>query len=325
MEREGTGVIQTADLCKVYDSVVAVDNVNLTVPQGQIYGFLGPNGAGKTTTLMMMLGVIRPTSGVVRLFGQEIGEGRMDIRQRIGVVPERHPRGTWGSTTVTEYLAFFASLFGVRRAGDRIRQLLERVGLAEARQRAVRELSLGMVQKLSMVRALVHQPDLLFLDEPINGLDPLGVRQVRDLILSENRDGRTIIISSHLLSEIERTCGHVGIMFRGRLIAEGMMTDLLARVSADREIEVELQEVPAGLTHAIARDLPFVLGCGWEPPTLWIRVSREADHRRELSEYLYRRGCIPLRFQEKVMSLEEAFVTITGENVELLARDAHLG
>ena len=313
-------MIQADALRKVYDTSVAVDHVSLTVPRGRIYGFLGPNGAGKTTTLMMMLGVIPPTSGVVRLFGQEIGPGRMDLRRRIGVVPERHPRGTWGSITVCEYLDFFAALFGVRRPRDRIAALLERVGLAEARQRAVRELSLGMVQKLSLARALVHEPDLLFLDEPINGLDPLGIRQVRDLILSENRDGRTILISSHLLSEIERTCSHVGIMFRGRLIADGTMADLLARVSADREIEVELQESPREIVSRITRDLPFVLGCAWEAPTLRIRLSREGDRRRELSAYLYRNGCVPVRFQERARSLEEAFVTITGENVELLAR-----
>jgi len=314
-------MIETIDLRKTYDSCIAVDGVSLRVLEGQVYGFLGPNGAGKTTTLMMLLGIVRPTSGTVKLFGQPAGPERLDLRRRIGVVPEKHPRGTWGSTTVSEYLALFASLFGAPRGRTRVAALLERVGLAEVRKRPVRELSQGMLQKLSIVRSLVHDPDILFLDEPINGLDPMGVRQVRDLIISENRGGRTILISSHLLSEIEKICRHVGIIFRGRLVAEGTMASLLERIATDREIQVELQGIPAELPSLIQSDLPFVLGCRREGQTLFITVSKKGDHRRELSEYLYRGGFIPLRFQEKPFSLEDAFVTITRDNIKLFAQE----
>jgi ABC-2 type transport system ATP-binding protein len=312
-------MIRTKGLVKRYGSFTAVNGIDLGIPRGEIYGFLGPNGAGKTTTIMMLLGITRPTEGEIWLFGERSTPQRLDLRRRIGVVPEKHPRGVWPWMTAREYLRLFADLFEVPAAAARIDTLLEKVDLARFGSKRIREFSRGMLQKLSIVRALLHDPDILFLDEPISGLDPLGIKQVRDLILSENREGRTIFISSHQLSEMEKICHRVAMLFRGKLMVEDTMANLLARVTVDREIHVELGAIPEGLPAKL-RELPFVKEAVAQGETLVVRLSKQGDFRRALSEKLIRMDLVPLRIQEKVPSLEEAFVTITQENIDALAR-----
>lgn len=312
-------MIRTSDLTKRYGGTAAVDGVCLEVRPGEIYGFLGPNGAGKTTTISMLLGTVRPTSGAMRLFGEEYTFDRLDLRRRIGVVPERHPAGAWRWMTAREYLRHFAALFEVPRAGERIEALLDRVDLAGAADRRIAAFSRGMLQKLSFARALLHEPEILFLDEPISGLDPIGVKQVRDLIVEQNRAGRTVLISSHQLSEMERICHRVGILSAGRLIAQGTMPSLLASLAAEAEILVELERVGPELLRGAA-GLGFARSVSSEGSTLIIRVGRERDYRRDVGEFLKRADQVVLGMRERVPSLEEAFVTITRENVALLAR-----
>jgi ABC-type multidrug transport system ATPase subunit len=311
-------MIQTMGLTKRYGKFTAVDGVNLNIPAGQIYGFLGPNGAGKTSTIMMLLGILRPTSGSIRLFGEEYHPGRLDLRRRIGVVPEKQPLGMWSWMTAEEYLVMFAELFQVPDPGQRIGELLEKVGLSGVRRKRMAEFSHGMMQKLSIIRALLPDPDILFLDEPISGLDPFGVKQTRDLILEENREGRTIFISSHILSEVEKICHRVAIIYQGRLLAEDQMDSLLGSLTKEREIHVDLESLPEDLPGAV-RELPFVREAGGAGSTLVVKVPKKGDYRKELSAFLIGRGLVPLAIQEKSLSLEEAFVTITQENVQLLA------
>ncbi len=313
-------MIQTRGLVKRYGSFTAVEGIDLSIPRGEIYGFLGPNGAGKTSTIMMLLGVTRPTAGEIRLLGEPYTPRRLDLRRRIGVVPEKHPRGVWPWMTAREYLAFFADLFQVPSSGERISMLLEKVDLAGVANKRFREYSRGMLQKLSIVRALLPDPDILFLDEPISGLDPLGIKQVRDLIVSENREGRTIFISSHQLSEMERICHRVAIIFKGRLMVEDTMKSLLSRITPEREVHVELESPPADLAERV-KHLNFVRDAVEQGGTLIVKVSREGDHRRALSEFLIRQGQVPLSLAERLPSLEEAFITITQENVERLASE----
>jgi ABC-2 type transport system ATP-binding protein len=312
-------MIRTKGLVKRYGTFTAVDGLDLSIGRGEVYGFLGPNGAGKTTTIMMLLGITRPTEGEIRLFGELAGPRRLDLRRRIGVVPEKHPRGVWQWMTAEEYLRFFADLFEVPGSAARIGQLLEKVDLLRVRWKRIREFSRGMLQKLSIVRALLPDPDILLLDEPISGLDPLGIKQVRDLILTENREGRTIFISSHQLSEMEKICHRVAIMFRGRLMVEDQMKSLLSRITPEREIHSELEDPPADLADRV-QELPFVSTAALQGRILRVKITREGDHRRALSEHLIRLGLVALSLEEKVPSLEDAFVTITQENVAMLAR-----
>jgi ABC-2 type transport system ATP-binding protein len=265
---------------------------------------------------MMLLGILKPTLGEIRLFGEDYHPGRLDLRRRIGVVPEKQPLGMWSWMTAGEYLAMFAELFQVANPGQRIDHLLERVGLAEVRDKRMSEFSHGMMQKLSFIRALLHDPDILFLDEPISGLDPFGVKQTRDLILEENREGRTIFISSHILSEIEKICHRVAIIFQGRLLAEDQMKSLLTSLAKDREIHVDLESLPPELPAQV-QSLGFVVGALARGNTLVVTVPKSGDYRKELSQFLIGRNLIPLAIQEKFISLEEAFVTITQENINL--------
>jgi ABC-2 type transport system ATP-binding protein len=312
-------MIQTKNLTKRYGKFTAVDSVNLNIPAGEIYGFLGPNGAGKTSTIMMLLGIVRPTAGEIRLFEEAYSPKRLDLRRRIGVVPEKHPTGMWTWMTAGEYLQMFADLFGLEDPGRRIDYLLERVGLGEVKNKKFAEFSRGMLQKLSIVRALLHDPDILFLDEPISGLDPCGVKQIRDLILEENREGRTIFISSHILSEMEKLCHRVAIIFGGKLMAKDKMKSLLTTLAKDREIHVDLEELPADLLGKV-KSLKFVQDATGKEKTLVVKVPKTGDYRRELSKYLIDQNLVPLSIQEKSLSLEEAFITITKENIDMFAR-----
>jgi ABC-2 type transport system ATP-binding protein len=212
----------------------------------------------------------------------------------------------------------FADLFGLEDSGRRIDHLLERVGLAEVKNKKFAEFSRGMLQKLSIVRALLHDPDILFLDEPISGLDPFGVKQIRDLILEENREGRTIFISSHVLSEMEKLCHRVAIIFGGKLLVEDQMKSMLSTLAKDREIHVDLEELPADLLGKV-KALNFVQDATGEEKTLVVKVPKTGDYRKELSKYLIDQNLVPLSIQEKSLSLEEAFVTITKENINLFA------
>jgi len=311
-------LIVTKDLVKKYGNFTAVDRVNLNIPAGEIYGFLGPNGAGKTSTIMMLLGIIPPTSGEIKLFDEVYTPSRLDLRKRIGVVPEKHPVGMWPWMTAFEYLKFFADIFSLKKPDDRIMALLAQVKLDDVAHKRISEFSRGMLQKLSIVRALLHDPDILFLDEPISGLDPIGIKQVRDLIIAENREGRTIFISSHLLSEMEKICHRVAIIFNGKLLAEDKMDALLLKLSKDREIHIDLEEIPDALVGDI-KSLDFVLDVNKSKNRLVVKVPKEGDYRKAISEFLIKRNLIPLQLKEKSISLEDAFVTITQENVEMLA------
>ena len=312
-------MIVTKELTKRYGRFTAVDRINLNIPGGEIYGFLGPNGAGKTSTIMMLLGISEPKAGSIFLFDQPYNSNRMDLRKRIGVVPEKHPRGMWKWMTAEEYLRFFGELFEVKNLNKRISYLLSQVGLREVAGKKISGFSRGMLQKLSIVRALLHDPDILYLDEPISGLDPIGIKMVRDLVLSENREGRTVFISSHLLTEMEKICHRVAIIFKGKLVAEDRVDNLFSRLQGDREIRIELESAPDTLPDELMA-LDFVRGVELDGAMLTVKVPKEGgDFRKELSRFLIGRDLVPVRIEEKSMSLEEAFTTITRADVERIA------
>ena len=309
-------MIRTKSLIKRYGKFTAVDNVNLNIPTGEIYGFLGPNGAGKTSTIMMLLGITKPTSGEIYLFDERYSPTRLDLRRRIGVVPEKHPTGMWTWMSGFDYLSMFADIFRLKEAEKRIDHLLAQVTLTDVKHKRISEYSRGMLQKLSIVRALLHDPDILFLDEPISGLDPIGIKQIRDLILEENREGRTIFISSHLLSEMEKICHRVAIIFQGKLMAEDNMQSLLTSLAKDREILIDLESIPEGLIEKI-KALSYVQDVSGSGNTLKIKVPKEGDQRKNLSKYLIEQNLVPVRIEEKSISLEDAFVSITQENIDV--------
>jgi ABC-2 type transport system ATP-binding protein len=230
--------------------VEAVRELSFEVQAGEIFGLLGPNGSGKTTTIKMMMGLIFPTAGKIELFGETVPN--VAVKRRVGYLPENPT--FYDYLRADEFLEFSARLCGVdkktRRA--RIPELLERVGLSEALNRPLRKFSKGMLQRIGLAQALIHDPDLVVLDEPLSGLDPLGRKDVRDLISELRSQGKTVIFSSHILSDVEMICDRVGIVVRGELRDIGKLDDLLsARVT---ETEVVLEKAPASVVD-LARDL----------------------------------------------------------------------
>jgi ABC-type multidrug transport system ATPase subunit len=314
-------MIEAQGLTKRYGRYVAVDGLSLEVRPGEIYGFLGPNGAGKTTTIMMILGLVPPDAGVVRLFGQDSRTSPLALRSRIGVMAES--QGLYLDLTVKEYLGLFADFYRVRDRAKRIDEVLSRVGLSEVRNRLTGALSRGMRQKLGMARVLLHDPDLLILDEPVSSLDPYGIKEIRDIILEENSKGKSLLISSHILSEIERTCHRVGIISGGKLVAQDTMAGLKRSLTSEAELELELEEMPADLLGEILeriRSMPFVLSVDTKDYIMRVRVSADQDHRGEISRTITGSGGVILRFLMHEISLEEAFVTITESNVHDLTK-----
>lgn len=309
-------VIQTKNLTKDYNGFRAVDNLNLNIDAGEIYGFLGPNGAGKTTTIFMLLGILKPTHGEIYLMEEPLHKNPLFLKKKIGVISET--QYLYKEMTANEYLNFFADIYQIKNKKQRIEELLTAVKLLEVKNKKLGAFSHGMQQKIGFARALIHNPDLLLLDEPVSGLDPTGIKQVRDLIENENKKGKTIFISSHLLSEIEKLCNKVAIINKGKLLAEDSMQNLRLKLSEFMQLEIELVQIKKEIMDTL-QSFSFVKEIHQKDKTLTINVSTDEDHRAEISAAISKNGGTILKIQVNEMSLEEAFVTITQKNISLLA------
>jgi len=228
-------------------SIVAVRDLNLRVDAGQVYGLLGPNGSGKSTTLKIILGLVSPTRGKTEIFGRD--SSQVASREAVGFLPESPY--FYKYLTAAETLRFYGKLCGMRgaRLSTRIEELLDLVRLTEARNRRLRGFSKGMLQRIGLAQALVHEPQLVILDEPTAGVDPVGSREIRDLILDLKRRGITVLLSSHLLEQVQEVCDRVGILANGVLVREGTMTELLA---VQNQTEVVLEGARPELLTQIA-------------------------------------------------------------------------
>ena len=286
---------------------VAVAGLDLAVRPGEIFGLLGPNGAGKTTTLKMMLGLLRPDAGTVRLFG--LPPTDLAARKRLGFLPE-NPY-FYDYLTPVEFLDLYGRLHGIEapERKHRIAAALAKVGLAGRESTQLRKFSKGMVQRLGLAQAIQHDPELVILDEPMSGLDPVGRREVRDLILSLRAAGRTVFFSSHILQDAEMLCDRVAIVFKGRLVASGHLDDLVPREArwielsfrgaAPSGIDGEVRQNPDGTAlaklpdvAALTRALNALAGAKAEILSVW--------PRRETLEDLFLREIESARERERV-------------------------
>jgi ABC-type multidrug transport system ATPase subunit len=230
-----SAIIQVNNLSKQYQELKAVDNLSFTVGEGEIYGFLGQNGAGKSTTIRMLLTLIRPTAGTIHVFGKELHSSRQEILREIGAIIEKPD--LYNYLTAYQNLKMMARLSGLQPTRQLIMHQLEMVGLASRSDSKVKTFSQGMKQRLGIACALIHDPRLLILDEPTNGLDPQGIADVRNLLLHLSRnENKTIMVSSHLLNEIELIADSMLIIDKGKMVAEGKVTELLN--TADILVEV---------------------------------------------------------------------------------------
>jgi ABC-2 type transport system ATP-binding protein len=299
--------IETHDLCKLYRGFPAVRGLNLTVPPGTVFGFLGPNGAGKTTSIMMLLGNVRPTSGNGTILGKPLGN--RDARRRIGFLPEKFQFHEF--LTATEFLRLHGKLSGMSSADihARIPFVLERVGLASRAQSKLREFSKGMQQRIGLAQAIIHDPDLVILDEPTSALDPIGRRDVRDIVSELKSQGKTVLLNSHLLSEIEMTCDRVAIIKKGQVAAQGTIDELLGD-SQTVEIEVgNMNDAALAAVRGIAAKLridkiPF------SRFTAWVKDERDIP---ELARAIVQNGADLLALTPHRQTLEDVFVRVVDE------------
>ena len=300
----GSHVIETTSLTKHYGSIVAVDGLSMSVPRGHVFGLLGPNGSGKTTTMSMLLGLVRPTSGAFNLFGSS--DGLEQALHRVGAIIESP--SFYPYLTGRQNLLYFQGISG-RGSADEIDDLLERVSLADRGDHRFRTYSLGMKQRLGLAYALLGDPELLFLDEPTNGMDPAGMAEVRDLIRSLTTGGRTVLLSSHLLHEVEQVCDSVAILSRGKLIAQGDVADLLR--SQD---EIRLKTTDNTKAVEVLSALDWIEDVKTEDGEVVVAAS--GDRAPELSTTLGRSDVYVTDISTGQKSLESYFLEVTGDDGE---------
>src|SRR5574341_230650 len=227
-----------------------LSDVSISVGRGEIFGFLGPNGAGKTTTMKILLGLMRATSGSVELLGAPAND--VNVHKHIGYLPESPY--FYDYLSAEEFLVFYGRLAGLNKVDlqRRVPLLLSRVGLIDAQNRPLRKFSKGMLQRIGLAQALIHDPELVILDEPMSGLDPIGRKQVRDLILGLRDQGKTVFFSTHIIPDVELICDRVGIVIKGRLVAAGRVDELVSH-AATRSIEIVCEGIPVENTPGITR------------------------------------------------------------------------
>jgi ABC-2 type transport system ATP-binding protein len=296
--------IETVGLGKHYKGNAAVRELNLAVPEGEVFGFLGPNGAGKTTTIMMLLGNIRPTTGRATLLGKPIGD--VPIRRRVGFLPEKFQFHEF--LTATEFLHLHGKLAGMNAAARarRVPEVLERVGLADRAKSKIREFSKGMQQRVGLAQAILHEPDLVILDEPTSALDPLGRRDVRDIVMELRGQGKTVLLNSHLLSEIEMTCDRVAIIKKGQVATQGTIQELLAFTST---VEVEVRDMNDAAMQAV-RQVTAKLKLDRVPITRFTAMVRTEEDIPELAHAIVANGAKLLALIPRRETLEELFVRV---------------
>ncbi len=297
--------IETHELRKVFGPQVAVRNLSLTVPRGEIFGFLGPNGAGKSTSVKMLLGLVHPTGGRATVLGAPLGD--VEVRRRIGFLPEDFRFYEW--LTATELVGLHGRLSGMSQAQLRTRvpEVLEKVGLAPHRDRPLRGFSKGMLQRIGLAQALVHEPELIFLDEPTSGLDPMGRRMVRDILRAERDRGATVFLNSHLLSEIEVTCDRVAFIKDGEVVAS---RDLTATPQDAMRVVMHVGNVA---DVAVAGLAAWATAPHLDGDQLSFSVQSE-DVLPDVMRHLVGAGVDVFRVTPERVSLEEVFMSIVGED-----------
>jgi ABC-2 type transport system ATP-binding protein len=310
-------LIEVQDLTKSYGPRLAVDGISFSVPRGEILGFLGPNGAGKSTTMRILTGYLSATAGTASVAGYDVFQNPLEVRRRIGYLPENNP--LYNEMRVSDYLQLCCKLRAVepaRRTG-RVDYALEACGLGDRRRDIVGRLSKGLRQRVGLAQAVVHDPELLILDEPTSGLDPAQTRETRELIVALGRD-HTVILSSHILPEVSATCQRVVIINRGALVADDRPENLARRMSEGHGIDVEV--TVRGDAEAVRAKLAAIKGLDSIEVTplaggeCSVKVHSSGDDPREAIARAIVKGGFGLReLHSRTLSLEDVFISLTTE------------
>jgi len=297
--------IETNQLTKRFGDVLAVDSVNLRVKPGEIYGFLGLNGAGKTTTIRALLGMIRPSAGNVKVLGQAVGPYGRGPWARVGHLVETP--SSYPELSVRENLEIARRLHGVTDL-EATSRIIEKLALPPYADRKAGTLSLGNLQRLGLARALLHEPELLLLDEPANGLDPAGVVEIRELLTSlAHEKGVTIFMSSHILTEVDRLATRIGIIHQGQLIEE-LDTDALEKLRSKR-LGVRVRNLEAAQIYLRSVGYKFALN----DETIMIEDTQAIEHPDDIARMMVNAGIPPMRLAVEQQDLEEHFLQLTGD------------
>ena len=300
--RAAAAAIDVRGVTKTFGALKAVVDLNLTIPQGAIYGFIGPNGAGKTTAIRMIMSILLPDAGEMNVLGHA---SALEAKDRIGYLPEE--RGVYRKMKVASYLSYIARLKGVHERGlhERVRAAIERIGLAGVEGKRCEELSKGMSQKIQFLAAIIHEPDLLILDEPFSGLDPVSTRLLREQILAEHRRGATVLFSTHVMPQAEEICDHVVMIHRGHKVLDDPVRSIL-RPHDSRALTFEPLDSHADV--GAVRALPEVERCTAVDRGYEVALRGGVDAARAMQAVL---SAVPvMRIELKRPTLEDVFVGI---------------
>ncbi len=318
-----TPIIETRSLVKRYDGELAVAGIDLVVGPGEIYGLVGPNGAGKTTTMRILATLLAPTAGEALVCGFDVTADPVEVRRRIGYMPDFY--GVYDDLRVWEYLDFFARCYSVpaaRRAGM-IGELLEIVGLGDKRESYIEALSRGMRQRLCLAHTLVHDPQLLILDEPASGLDPRARVEMREILRELRGMGKTILVSSHILSEVAELCTSVGIIDRGRLLRSGQIAEIERSLRATALLRIDILSDGGAATAWLGTDprVGDVLAVSSEAGLTRLEVPFDGppDEQAALLQGMIAAGHTVSSFGQATSDLEEIFLKVTGNDEETAA------
>jgi len=303
-------MIQTKGLTKYYGSLPALVDLDLSVENGDIFGFIGPNGAGKTTTMRILATLLEPTRGTALIDGLDVTRQGKEVRRRVGYMPDF--MGVYDDLKVFEYLEFFAAAFGIerKRRAAIVEGVLELTDLKSKRNADVDSLSRGMQQRLGVARVLIHDPGVLILDEPASGLDPRARIEIRELLRELKRMGKTIMISSHILSELEEICDHVGIVEHGRLVFSGTLEEIVARLGIQSKVRVKVMNNQRQAVELLSA-LPQVRQVDTQDDHITVTFHDGQSGDGIIARTLVNGGVDIISIQPERLKLDDAFLQLT--------------
>ncbi len=305
-------MIKTTNLTKKYGDMFAIEAIELDLVEGDLFGFIGPNGAGKTTTMRIIATLLEPSWGEAYVCGHSIYTNPKEIRRLVGYMPDFF--GVYDDMTVTEYLEFFAAAYRINgsKRRERCEEMLEVVDLGFKRDAMANTLSRGQTQRLGLARTLLHDPQVLLLDEPLSGLDPRARIEMRNLLRRLGQMGKTVIVSSHILPELADICNKVGIIDRGVLKVNATVADVMRQVRQHVVLLIQLADVTAsGRAGELLTASPLVAGVETIDAGLKVILNPEVEDYSELPEMLMKAGIGLRQFREEQLDLESAFMALT--------------
>ena len=307
--------LEVKNLMKSYGAYPGVWDVSLTVEQGTLHGFLGPNGSGKTTTMKCVMGLLHKTSGLIRVFGAEPRGDAIDLKKKVGYMPESPAFPTYlrGREVLLTYGRIRGASDGARLE-EESRSLLKQVGLADAAEKPVGKYSRGMQTRLGIAVSMLGEPDLLILDEPTEGLDPVGVTDMRNLLKGLVSEGRSVLLSSHQLSEVKQMCGKVTVVNRGRTVIEGSVEDLAKRLHGGIVYRAEFDSLAPGMMNELKKIDGVSEITSVEEEVIAILMSKDYDVRPSLAKLAVQHGSLLLSCEREEASLEELFISLIKED-----------